>query len=251
MMTTHKSKKKPTESVTGRYFALPHAVLDSVAYVGAGFATKALLMDIARQHSGINNGHLHAVFSWLKPRGWASSATVIKSLNELIARGLIVKTRMGGLHAGRCLYALTWLDITDYRELDIDRAHYPKGKYILLDAPPTIQPQKQKRASDSESSTPATDSDSELRVTAIASDYESVGHFSNPAVLQNMNTMNSNQYLHGECCGAVAVLADLTRERDTDRMAGSWDHESGEFVQSGIVRNRQTILSECEAVTWH
>lgn len=67
-MTKNKSKKKPTESVTGRYFALPHAVLDSVAYVGAGFSTKALLMDMAR--ANLNILHPSGRIQELKQRGY-------------------------------------------------------------------------------------------------------------------------------------------------------------------------------------
>lgn len=51
--------KRPAEAVTGRFSAMPHALLDSTAFMGASHRTRSLILELMRQHDGKNNGHLH------------------------------------------------------------------------------------------------------------------------------------------------------------------------------------------------
>lgn len=132
-------KKKPLEAVNGRYTAWPHDVADSIAFTRASSRAKAALLDLLRQHNGSNNGHLHLAESWLKARGWTSSDQIQKAKHELIERGLIIQTRQGGRNAGASLFALTWLPITNYTNLDIKRGSYAPGAWRLLDPMPTIR----------------------------------------------------------------------------------------------------------------
>jgi len=129
-------KKKPIESVTGSYTPLLHVVLDSVAYKGASFSAKALLNEVMRQHTGSNNGHLQLSTKWLYKRGWKSAGTIQKAKQELIDRGLIVKTRQGGLNAGADQFAMTWVDISNFIGLDIRRMDYHKGAWSFMDKLP-------------------------------------------------------------------------------------------------------------------
>ena len=137
-----KPQKRPPEATEGSYVAYAHSALDSVAYQGCSYSSKALLVELLRQHTGKNNGHLHAVHSYLAKRGFGSKSTLFKSLEELQSRGLIIKTRQGGINTGACRYALTWLAISSYIGLDISASTYRKGSYILLDPPPKIAPSK-------------------------------------------------------------------------------------------------------------
>jgi len=129
-------KKKPIESVSGSYTPLVHTVLDSVAYKDASFSAKALLNEVMRQHTGSNNGHLQLCTKWLFTRGWRSAGTIQKAKEELIERGLIVKTRLGGLNAGADQFALTWVDISNFLGLDICRRDYHKGAWSFMDKLP-------------------------------------------------------------------------------------------------------------------
>ena len=131
--------RKPVEAVTGSYTALPHAVLDSVAYMGAGHPAKALLCELLRQHNGRNNGHLQLSVPWLKTRGWNSPDVTLRAKRVLLVRGLIVQCRQGGLNAGASLYALTWLPITNFVGLDIQAKDYHPGAWCLLDKLPPIK----------------------------------------------------------------------------------------------------------------
>lgn len=129
--------KKPPEAVTGRYTAVPHSLLNSVAFMGASHRARSLIFDLIAQHSGHNNGHLQLALSWLKSRGWASADGIQKAKQEALERGLIIKTRLGGLNIGPDRYALTWLPIANFVGLDLTQKDYHPGAYRLMDKMPT------------------------------------------------------------------------------------------------------------------
>jgi hypothetical protein len=137
-----KRYKKPLEAPTGRYFALPHAVLDSPAFTGCSAQARALLLELCRQHNGSNNGRLHLARSWLELRGWTRPATVRKLKDELIRQRLIIQTRHGGLNNGPHWFAVTWLPITDYSGMEIQQKDYFRGNYLLA---PIDEPEKKQK----------------------------------------------------------------------------------------------------------
>jgi len=131
-----RKQKRPVEAISGLYGAVPHAVMDGTAFKGASYPAKALLFDLIRQHSGNNNGHLHLSFSWLANRGWKSRDVIQRARAELIQRGLLIQTRQGGLNIGASRYALTWLHISNYVGLEIERKDYHPGAWGFMDALP-------------------------------------------------------------------------------------------------------------------
>lgn len=148
-MTSRRRRKAP-EVVTGRYTAMPHAVLDSVAFMGASHRARSLLFELLRQHNGSNNGHLHLATAWLRRRGWRSMGAIQRAKIELLSRNLIVKTKQGGLGLGPDLFAMTWLDISDTSGLDIGAYH--AGAWKALDLAPAA-PKKTKCHSNSRNGT--------------------------------------------------------------------------------------------------
>lgn len=148
------SLKKPAESVSGRFTALPHSLLDCVAFVGASHMARSLLYELMRQHNPQvgstgkgNNGHLHLSCKWLKSRGWSSNDGIQKAKLELLTRGLIIKTREGGLNNGADKYAVTWMAITNFVGLDIQAKDYQPGAYQLLG--PFAQPPAKRQPGES------------------------------------------------------------------------------------------------------
>jgi hypothetical protein len=131
------SKRKPQEAVSGSYTPIPHTLMDSTAFQGASDRAKALLLELLRQHTGKNNGHLHLATDWLKRRGWASHYAIQKGKAELQARGLIVKTRTGGLRMGPDRFALTWLNVSNFSGLDIQT--FQPGDWRFFDPLPTVK----------------------------------------------------------------------------------------------------------------
>ena len=84
-----------------------------------------LLMDLACQYNGRNNGDLSAAYSVLKERGWKSQDTITVAVEALIAAGLIVRSRTGRFcnPGSRChLYALTWLAVDECPGKDLEIA---------------------------------------------------------------------------------------------------------------------------------
>ena len=104
----------------GRFVALPHVVIDSPSHRALNHAARSLLVDIARQYTGRNNGKLVACNKALKPLGWTSHQSVTRALQELIEAKLLTETRKGARPNRAAWFALGFirLEVTD--GLDID-----------------------------------------------------------------------------------------------------------------------------------
>jgi len=95
----------------GRFMGIPHVVLDHPDYIGLSTKAKALLVEIAYQYNGRNNGDMTVAFKILKERGWKRNATISEGVKELMNANLVVRTREGQFQNpfSRCaLYALSW-----------------------------------------------------------------------------------------------------------------------------------------------
>lgn len=88
-----------------------------------------LLVDVASQFNGKNNGDLTAAWSVMRDRGWKSPGTLHKALRALLNAGLIQETRSGGRH--RCtLYAVTWRGIDECKgKLDVNPTVTPSNRF--------------------------------------------------------------------------------------------------------------------------
>jgi hypothetical protein len=125
------ANKKPTKNRDGTGFvALPHVVQDSSAYKSLSFSARALLLDIARQYTGSNNGKLVTCAKALADRGWNSNATVTKAQRELMEYGFLCLTRQGFKPNKASWYALTWLSLDWSPEMDIQQSAFRRGMYL-------------------------------------------------------------------------------------------------------------------------
>jgi hypothetical protein len=178
-------RRRPLEAVTGPYVAMPHAILDSAAYRGASHAACALLVEVARQLNGSNNGHLQLTTGWLRKRGWSSADTVQRAKQELLERRLMVQTRQGGLNIGASQFAVTWLPITNYTGLDLRPQEYHPGAWHFMDKPPTVN--SPKVCSDSRnSSVPVSGTDNLVAVPEAGTKTAPIGASAVPAAGNNV-----------------------------------------------------------------
>ena len=115
---------------------MPHVVIDSPSYQALGFAARALLIDIARQYTGSNNGRLVACAKAMRPRGWNSNGTISRALVQLKATGLLIETRMGMRPNRAAWIALGWVSLDESNGLDIDPRTYRTGQYKM---PPMVK----------------------------------------------------------------------------------------------------------------
>lgn len=130
------ARKKAQEQVSGSYSVIPHAVMESTAFMGASHHARSMLFELIRQHKGNNNGHFKLATGWLKPRGWNSNDLIHKVKAELVTRQLAIKTRFGGLGLGPDLWAVTWLPISDFSGLtEVTAKTYHPGAWHFLNQP--------------------------------------------------------------------------------------------------------------------
>jgi hypothetical protein len=122
-------KRNRDKSDGGRFLKVPHIVLTSSGYRGLGHTARSLLLEIALQYSGSNNGRLVACAKYLKPLGWNSNDTTSRALKELLAAGLLIETRKGARPNKAAWFALGWLQLDQLEGLDIDVKHFRTGGY--------------------------------------------------------------------------------------------------------------------------
>jgi len=107
-----KRRRNMGRQTTQPFLSLPHNVLDHDSFRTLSPRATKLLIDIAAQYRGCNNGDLCAPLSVMRKRGWKSNDQLFKARKELLDRGLILTSRQGGLN--KCsLFALTWFQIDD------------------------------------------------------------------------------------------------------------------------------------------
>lgn len=92
----------------GRYIALTASVLTSQAYISLSHVAKALLIEVAMQRTGGDNGRLLLSMRHLVSRGWHSADVVTRAKRELIDAGLIYQTVQGHRPNKASWFAVTW-----------------------------------------------------------------------------------------------------------------------------------------------
>jgi len=70
-------------------------VYGSAAFSTLPYAAAKLYIDLRVQLNGFNNGRLDATMTTMSKRGWTSLETLWRAIEELMARGLMARTREG------------------------------------------------------------------------------------------------------------------------------------------------------------
>jgi hypothetical protein len=133
-VATKKWKAQKDKRDGRQFLALPLVVLQSAGYRAAGHVARSLLLDIAMQYSGTNNGRLTACAKYLRPLGWLSNDTIVRARRELIDVGLLVETRKGARPNRAAWFALSWVALDVKDGLEIDPKLYRTGAYRGTDA---------------------------------------------------------------------------------------------------------------------
>jgi hypothetical protein len=124
------SGRRRSSRFEGRFVGIPVDVLESSAYIGLSHPAKALLLDIAWQYRGRNNGCLLTSLKFLKLRGWKSADVVDRAKSQLIGSKLIYQTVQGHRPNKASWYAITWhaLDANDRYDYGA-AAGFKRGAY--------------------------------------------------------------------------------------------------------------------------
>lgn len=137
-MARSRRKTKSRSDSNGGYGALYRHVWNHPDYHNLSGNAVKLLMDLACQFNGHNNGDLTIAFSILSKRGWRSKGTIRRATRELLEAGMIVQTREGRFlnPGGVCdLYAVTWKPIDECpgKQLTLEPTNTPLRKFSLED----------------------------------------------------------------------------------------------------------------------
>ncbi|NMG32365.1 hypothetical protein [Aromatoleum evansii] len=128
-------RERTKNRVGGRFLALPHQVMDCPAFIGLSAHATRLLLDMARQFAGTNNGRLLCTLSVMKKRGWCSNDTLSRARKELEAARFIQKTREAWMPRRAAWYGLCWLPLDFDPAMDIKPGEFLTKQYLLA-APP-------------------------------------------------------------------------------------------------------------------
>ncbi|MDD5479501.1 hypothetical protein [Rhodoferax sp.] len=95
----------------GGYCALPWCVIDSQAYQSLSYPAVALLIELARQRQGGDNGRYLLSGRYLATRGWRSRDVIDRARRELLDAKLIYQTVQGHRPNKASWFALTWYSL--------------------------------------------------------------------------------------------------------------------------------------------
>ena len=101
----------------GGYSSIPRRVILSDDFKSLSHAARSILFVLLCQYNGKNNGDLTTALSVLETHGLRSPDTNHRCTEQLVEKGIIVKTRQGrGGTSGygvASLYALSWLPVDE------------------------------------------------------------------------------------------------------------------------------------------
>lgn len=75
------------------FVALPYSVLNSPLFTSLSPHALKLMLDLAAQYRGDNNGDLALAWKLMQPRGWRSEATLHKAKRELLDAGFLYEAQ--------------------------------------------------------------------------------------------------------------------------------------------------------------
>ena len=146
-------RKKKFEGYNN-FASVPRYVIDTPAFKSLRGNSVKLLLLLASQYKGNNNGDLIIIHSFYKTF-FKSSQTMYAARDELEQKGFIATNAYGGMSFGGfkvpSLYALTWLPVDDFYDLTKNQfryTHLPIGKvlkYFIQGINPKYKNTKQKK----------------------------------------------------------------------------------------------------------
>lgn len=132
---------------------IPESVLLSAESHSVTGEAIRLLLALAAQYKGRNNGNLCAALSVLRQYGFNSADTIARALAQLTEAGLIIRTREGAFQgeSSKCaLYAVAWKAIDECPGKDLTVSPTKAPPRLFLPAGKTKRPVRKSDTSRSE-----------------------------------------------------------------------------------------------------
>ena len=127
---------------TEPFVGIVRSVFESPAFTALSPHSCKLLLELAGQYRGDNNGDLTVAWSVVNKRGWKSRTTLWRSKKELIEAGFVHVTRKGRMPSTCELMALTWFSLDVSKKFDHEALATFKAKAYRDNKPlpmPTIK----------------------------------------------------------------------------------------------------------------
>lgn len=131
---------KYTEPFTG----IVRSVFECPAFAALSPHACKLLLELAGQYRGDNNGNLTVAWKVVSKRGWRSKTTLWRCKAELIKAGFVYVTRKGHMPSTCDLLALTWFPLDVSPKFDPDALHGFRPRAYLANSPLPVIPMKEK-----------------------------------------------------------------------------------------------------------
>lgn len=107
------------------FVPMPKLILASMEWQSLPFGARALVLDLASQYTGKNNGRLTPAWEAMQRCGWTSKGTLMRAKAALLNTSFVVLTRKG--HAPRTAewVALTWWKLDFHESMDVSPRAFP------------------------------------------------------------------------------------------------------------------------------
>ena len=114
---------------TEPFVGIVRSVFEAPAFTTLSAHACKLLLELAGQYRGDNNGDLTVAWSVVSKRGWKSRTTLWRCKSELIEAGFVYVTRKGHMPSTCELLALTWfpLDVSNKFDAEALAGFKPKA----------------------------------------------------------------------------------------------------------------------------
>lgn len=116
------------------FIAVPVAVLTSDEWAGMSQRSRVLMLDLAGQYGGRNNGRLCPAFTAMQRSGWTSKDQLRKARDELLETPFAVRTRMGHPPSTPEWVGLTWWKLDWHQSMDIAPTGWPLMAFAMKQA---------------------------------------------------------------------------------------------------------------------
>jgi hypothetical protein len=100
------------------FIGIVRSVFECPAFTALNPHACKLLLELAGQYRGDNNGDLTVTWSVVSKRGWRSRTTLWRAKSELIEAGFVYVTRKGHFPSTCELLALTWFPLDVSKKFD-------------------------------------------------------------------------------------------------------------------------------------
>ncbi|WP_147422377.1 hypothetical protein [Vibrio sp. PID23_8] len=117
----------------GWFAGIPIWLVESQSFVDLSTLAKSLLIELAGQYNGRNNGYLSLTRDDLKRRGYNSPNSNQRAIQQLLDANIITRTFEGGICRGKgvcSLYAINWQRVDERTDKPLQ--HLPIDAYQLI-----------------------------------------------------------------------------------------------------------------------